>query len=178
MGMDLNFVRYPDVVPPGLPEILREWPGYFRGVPAEALGAAGILDSDMTWPEGPEWPPAGMALDRAEAVLRLFAPPCDDDPETSVEEVNPTYPELRKMQQYVRQRQQGLSRRSRKQGKVPAFKFCSNDGWHVTPEECLIVASGLYALLRTDAHVEERLFVDAFAVCNEWAARHGGYEVW
>lgn len=178
MGMDLSLVRHPDIIPPGLPEILRESPGYFRGVPWESLAAAGILDSDTMWPASPAWPPDGMTEDRAEAILRLFEPPCDGDPETSVVQINPTYRELRKVQQYVREHQQNLSQRSRKQGKVPAFKFGSNDGWHVTPEECLIIASRLQALLRTDSHVEEREFVHGFALFNEWAARHGGYEVW
>ena len=178
MGLDLRIVREPDIVPADLPEILRESPAYFRGVPYEALAAAGILDDEMESAEGPDWPPAGMTKARAEEILRLFERPCDDDPETSVIETKPTYHELRRMQKYVEESGRTLSKRSRKRGKVPSFKFLSNDGWHVVPEECLVIAYRLHVFLEGGPQMEGREEVHAFAVFNELAAKYGGYEVW
>ena len=68
---------------------------------------------------------------------------------------------------------------------VPAYKFLSNDGWIVTPEECDIVASALERGLReTRAHLEPSPeeeggldFLDRFARFNRAAQKHGGYVV-
>jgi len=178
MGMDLTMMRTPDTIPKGRPKILRDYPGYFRGVPRDAIDAAGVLDYDAGLPGGPDWPPAGMTQARAEELLLLFDEPTDDDPDTSVMEVSPTYRELRQMQRYVDADSRTRATRSRKQGRVPWFKFASNDGWHVTPEECLIITCRLRALFEVDEEGILQEEAEDFAVFNELAARNGGYEVW
>ena len=53
---------------------------------------------------------------------------------------------------------------------VPAFKFCSNDGWLVTPEECSLIAQRL----RTSKDVLAQGFANYCAQC----VTLGGFEVW
>lgn len=44
-----------------------------------------------------------------------------------------------------------LGQRSGDPKKVPGFKFCSNDGWWVTPEECELIAAALGGEVSTEA---------------------------
>jgi hypothetical protein len=66
-------------------------------VPHNTLDAAGILDFDIEISKGPAWPPEGLKTTRAQQLLLLFESPADDDPQTSVVELAPTYRELRIM---------------------------------------------------------------------------------
>jgi hypothetical protein len=52
--------------------------------------------------------------------------------------------------------------RSKKKGKVPAFKFSSNDGWTITPEDCVIIAYRLLLYLAdgSPAGTDNRNFVE------------------
>jgi len=69
-------------------------------------------------------------------------------------------------------------------GKVPGHKFCSNDGWIVTPRECLLIAAGVEKFLEenTDYGSEDdwdaRAFYTKWAAYNRNAAKDGGYKVW
>ncbi len=87
-----------------------------------------------------------------------------------------------------------LATPSRQPGKVPGFKFGSNDGWIVTPAECAIIAAEL-ALVPgqiDQRHVDHvnasgrggfgsiadlRRFVVEWHDYNRVAADHDGYEV-
>jgi len=72
---------------------------------------------------------------------------------------------------------------------VPSYKFHSNDGWLVVPEECIAIASGLRAALaRVGPDILPRAFkymsesevtawVLSWATYNEVASRHDGYQV-
>jgi len=178
--MDLTMLRTPDEIPENAPSIVRESPGYFRGVPSDTLTAAGILDFDTKFAKQPAWPPEGVKKRRAHQLRVLFEPPADDDPDTSVVETAPTWRELQIMQRYVSGYLRTRCTRSRKQGKVPAFKFGSNDGWIVTAEECLIIAYRLrlFLLEKSAGTDDDPEFVEAFAAFNEVAAKYGGYDVW
>jgi hypothetical protein len=153
MGFDLSMVREPFDIPDHYPDIIREEPGYFRGVPFEYLDEAGVLDHQAKLPKGPAWPPKGLTRARATQLHRLFADEAEGDsagegePGGLIIQVGPTPRELRIMQRYLTAARQALSTVSRSPGKVPAFKFASNDGWHVIPEECLIIAHRLAVLL-------------------------------
>lgn len=83
--------------------------------------------------------------------------------------------------------------RSEKKGLVPIGKFCSNDGWHIVPEECLIIADALDKLLTSDQEIfyrdswEERTislsehdkqFVKEFANYCRRASSKKGFRVW
>ena len=194
-------IREPEHLPDNLPEIIRDSPSYFRGAPVQLMAEIGILDMDMDIPKGPGWPPDGLSNKRAGDILRLFKSPSDDDPEISVLDVNPTGRELRLIQNYMDKGHKIYSARSRKKGKLPAFKFRSNDRWHVIPEECLTIAHKLYELLKRVEEAEEWKGwkkwgewekakkhkewgvwadwegVEAFAAFNELAAKYDGYEV-
>jgi hypothetical protein len=72
-------------------------------------------------------------------------------------------------------------------GRVPAYKFGSNDGWLVNPDECRVIAKGLRDLVECDeVHGDEddgswKWSEEAldFADFCERAAEHGeGFEVW
>jgi hypothetical protein len=179
MGYDLIMVREPYNVPDDLPELLKESPGYFRGVPHEAMEAAGIFGCGERESFKPTvHPPAGMTKARWEEIFFLFDRPADDDPPTSVRKTKPTFRELRVMQNYVDESYRDMSVKCKKPGKVPSSKFAGNNGCHVTSEECLAIASRLYKYLERAKDVEDREFVEAFAAFNELAAKYDGYEVW
>lgn len=180
MGLDLTMLRTPDEMAEDVPDLVRESPGYFRGVPHDVMNAAGIFDEDAESLEFPDWPPAGLRKARAAQLCSLFEAPAVDDPVYSLLELKPTYRELRVMQKYVTEYGRARAVRSKKQGRVPALKFGSNDGWIVTPEECLIIAYRLrsYLAKESPAGNDDPEWVDAFAVFNEVAAKYGGYEVW
>ncbi len=76
---------------------------------------------------------------------------------------------------------------------VPIGKFCSNDGWHVVPEECLLIADALDKLTVSGEEVfyrdtwEQRTvslspsdmeFVKEFADYCRRASKKGGFSVW
>lgn len=181
MGLDLTMLRTPDGLPNNVPEIVRNLPlGYFRGAPFDAMSAADLLDFDVGSRDLPAWPPQPLKERRAYQLLELFEQLDPEEPPTLVAKVKPTYAELRIMQKYVFDLQRMRSARSRKRGRVPAYKFLSNDGWIVTPIECLLIAFRLQVYLKTGARteVEDHTYIAAFVAYNELAAKWGGYEVW
>lgn len=83
--------------------------------------------------------------------------------------------------------------RSKTASAVPIGKFCSNDGWVVVPDECLIIANGLDTLLKAGTPIvyrdtwegkdvtvgeEDLKYVQEFADYCRRASTHGGFEVW
>ena len=76
---------------------------------------------------------------------------------------------------------------------VPIGKFVSNDGWHVVPEECLLIADKLDAILATGKEIFYRDswnnrtvslgdwdlgFAKRFADYCRLSSKHGGFRVW
>lgn len=59
---------------------------------------------------------------------------------------------------------------------IPMHKFCSNDGWIVTREECQ-AALGLYEFALRDGKGHPDAFGDDFIPFLRQAARHKGFEV-
>ena len=76
-----------------------------------------------------------------------------------------------------------LAKKSSISGKVAAYKFSSNDGWIVTPEECTTIADSLRHGLENVAKAAEGNVQDDQISIREWlmyyefAAQHGGYRV-
>lgn len=82
--------------------------------------------------------------------------------------------------------------RSKDKNLVPGDKFCSNDGWIITPEECLLIANGLDRLLRNPKRItytvyldgtkiltkEEREYVQKFSNFCRRSALLGGFKVY
>ncbi len=162
MGMDLSMVQSPDPgdIPNHYPQMIRECPGYFRGVPSDHLEEAGILHHSTNCPDFPDWPPEGLTVGRAEQIRDFFDSPFmryysrESDLASSLLELGPSPRELRIMQRYLDRKNRALSMGSRYPGKVPAFKFDSNDGWHVIPAECLVIA------YRLSIYLEKKLAQD------------------
>lgn len=59
---------------------------------------------------------------------------------------------------------------------ILANKFQSNDGWIVTPGECLIAATSIMRMY-WDIAEEDRSFLAEFARFAARSVKHGGYEV-
>ena len=139
---------------------------YFRaniwgmGLLRSAMQDAKVLDFDY---ENPQWP----KLEREE------------------NETDDQYQE-----RYDEAAEPIISFRSTNPDLVPVGKFGSNDGWHVVPEECEIIANGLDKVksfvhrgYMTDPVIIEensdRLrFVRDFSNYCRHAAKHGGFKVW
>src|SRR5262249_32724983 len=133
-------------------------------------------------PRWPAWPPKGLAAERAEQFEAT-------DEEDWAAELSPTPAELALIEAYRAAQNEVRGKRSRRRHKVPTFKFCSNDGWLVTPDECLAVAKGVrlaVAACRDEVLAcgedwdpdQLILLVLRWGAYNELAADHGGYQVW
>lgn len=81
------------------------------------LNELGVIDNSFPQPAWPEFPGESHFDDKGE-------------PLTDAARV------------YLTQREEVL-RAHRRNGRVPFYKFCSNDGWLVTPEECLAIADAV-----------------------------------
>lgn len=75
---------------------------------------------------------------------------------------------------------------SKIKGLIPVQKFCSNDGWIVTPEECNIIFEALSRILDKNDILCSKImeeynnydFVKMFADYCKHAVECGGFEVW
>lgn len=144
MGMDLYTLEKPKAVPAAY---LREHsdPGYYRfnvqGMAAmvSLMRAAGVL-SDEPMPEFPPEPRAkdpalqesfrGVMMGKKEERARL--PP----------------DELKRADAHVEALRKATGTRSADPRKVPAFKFESNSGWFISPDECRLIAVAVRAYAR------------------------------
>ena len=145
------------------------------------MAKAGILDLECPLPRF-SWPPDGIARQRAEELCawlnNLSEPKVVPLPEERLR-----YEVIRKAIEYAQRSRSPLP------NLVPSYKFCSNDGWLVVPEECVIISSGLRtALARLGPDILPSCFkhmstaevlewVLSWATYNEVASRHGGYQV-
>lgn len=187
MGFDLYMARPPANVSGYEPQY-EGMPEYFRVTSATmpalvaAMERAGVVDLAMPTPRLPTWPPGRHASS---------SPPEDTSARPSVEPPS-TASELAILDEFRERRLEVLGARSPERSKVPAFKFASNDGWRISPEECRAIADGLtHALTMREAEVldgffraggalsrvDARAFLDAFARYNAVAAEHDGYRV-
>ena len=186
MGYDLQMVKTPASADERELPNSSGVPGYYRfnswGM-RMTLGALEWADA-LRWPtppELPEFPPAGFDEDRMEAAIAALR---GERPTGSP----PTADELAAAREHLRELEAAVSGSSLVDGRIGAYKFESNAGWLVTPEECLALAARLRASAEviasdffTDAGLtaEDGLrWVLGFARYNEVAAEHGGYRVY
>lgn len=163
--------------------------GYFRfhnaamGGMLDIMNEAGTLDVELEQDEIPKWPPEGIAADRIDELGAFIF---DGREPTSL----PTSSEMAVIEEWRSAADTVLGKRSTQNGKVPVFKFLSNDYWIVFPEECLAIASGLRQALEQNkpniipteeesgmAPDEAREWILSWVSYNEVAATHGGYRV-
>ncbi len=72
-----------------------------------------------------------------------------------------------------------LSFRSINPSFVPSWKFGTNDGWHVVPEECIVIADAIAQTLKrwTEDHPRWKDIVIRFEAFNRDCAKYNGYTV-
>jgi len=68
--------------------------------------------------------------------------------------------------------------RSSQPDMVPGFKFSSNDGWIVVPEECDIIQRKMSEFLEEGYNGENLEFIQEFVVYCKGAVSKGGFKVW
>ena len=177
MGFDIHMLRSPSKPVPGLdpddPGYIRFGGGSMSGM-AQLMYTAQVLDDDVDGPDLPDWSPSGLDEARAEELHDHFMNNVRITPE-------PTAEEVARFQDYCRAREEVVATRSEIPGRVPAFKFLSNEDWLVCPEECRIIANGLDRFIAVN---ERRLKADIdwdgvrlWATFNRVAISHGGYRV-
>jgi hypothetical protein len=192
MGFDMYTVLPVREFPEDYEPLCGEMPGYyqltFSGMfeVVAAMAVAGILDEEMTAPRQPRWPPREIPEERAEELRPVIL-----DPKKLRRRIRPD--EVPIIERFLKRWHAATGRRSKAAGKVPTFKFTSNDGWWVRPEECRVVSTALAETLRDrprDLHEGLRArgykrslravepLVAPWARYNHIAADHGGYRVW
>lgn len=186
MGYDLQMVR----TPPAVDE--KELPnssgiaGYYRfnvwgmRMTVGALEWADAIHYGPA-PEIPELELDGLEEDGVFAAMEALRG------EAPADAPSPTQAELAAARAYLQAHEDAVSSSSLTDGRVGAFKFQTNDGWLVTPEECAVLARKLRAhadlIARdyfpdADVSREDGLkWILGFARYNEIAAEHGGYRV-
>lgn len=193
MGYDLQMVRAPASVDEEELPNSSGVPGYYRfnnwgmRMTVGALEWADAIHGGAA-PRFPDFPPPGVDVDRAYAALdRLSVAPGDETYDED-EGDPPTDAELDAVRTYKIARDLIAAKPSIVDDQVGAYKFASNDGWLITPDECRILARRLRASVDM---IAEQFFPDAgvsaedgrrwllgFARYNELAAEHGGYRVY
>ncbi len=140
MGFDIYMAKRPSELPIGYRPHDVARPEYYRfrassmAVMLTAMEAAQVAADDPA-PVWPSWPPPSLNATRApllEQALRLQRL-----------DAHLTAPEQQLVLDTLVSRSSVRATRSRLPGRVPAFKFRSNDGWIVSPEECAMIAAGL-----------------------------------
>ena len=136
MGMDISTIEKPKDVPAAYAKQHPE-PGYYRfnvqGMASMVtlMSAAGVLSDEAP----PKFPAAPKPKDpkQQEVYDEAFQGKKEARAKLKPEE-------LKAIDAYVAAVHQGQAVRSASPDKVPAFKFQSNDGWFVSPDECRLIA--------------------------------------
>src|SRR5262249_26310382 len=117
------------------------YPLRFGTVILQALGVTQTLDYDAP-PEDPPWPPpeSGITEARAEELLQHF------DMEEPLSAPS-TAAERTAFKRFAAARRAWRATRSKERGKIPEFKFGSNDGWIVSKTEARTIAKALQKVL-------------------------------
>jgi hypothetical protein len=189
MGLTMRLVREPVVYPAGYLAQHRDQPSCYHfangsiSVCLAVMQAADVIDDQTEAPRFPCWPPPG-ASDRQVRLIEKYL----DDAE--LRRTRLSAQELTLVQTFERQLEQAVTTPAKRPGKVPEFKFKSNDGWLISPAECRAVAAGLARLLR-EGHPplfqwltlkgysaeDARAFIRQWRNFNQLAADCGGYRV-
>lgn len=161
MGMDITMNEPPTPAEVRQAKLDADSPDYFRfnwsgmRVMVTTMVAAGAVTEEEA-PVFPPWPPAGTAADRQDLVRDALFEPTLEVKLTSAEQIR-----VRTMRTT---RKKLLATHSKKPGKVPAFKFLSNEGWIVAGDECTVIAKQL------SAHAARITQADLDALDREYVA--------
>lgn len=139
MGMDINTIEVPKNVPASY-QSQHSDPGYYRfnvqGMASMVtlMSAAGVLSDEAP----PKFPDAPKPRDPKHQPLY------DDvfmGKKESRAQLKPD--ELKALDAYVATVRKLQGQKSAAPEKVPAFKFQSNEGWFVSPDECRVIARAM-----------------------------------
>lgn len=196
MGYDMQMAIPPDELIAGYVPPLPGQEGRFlfsnRAMDdmVEVMTIAGVLDTEAAPEPLPTWPPKGISQKRVDKLGAVF---CIDGAEGNVGH-DCIYPltsrEERLFEAWAEEANAVLTRRSDVPGKVPAYKFLSQQAWYVCPEECQLLATRVLAGLDQDRGAllapyvrsgmtaeEAAAWIRRWALFNQMAATHGGYRV-
>lgn len=162
MGFDIQMNEPPTAAEVQRAHLDADQPGYFRfnwsamPVMVVTMAWAGAVVEEKP-PAWPAWPPEGTPADHRDLLMEAVSDP-KREPELTVPE--------RKATIAIRARFERLrATRSARPGKVPAYKFASNDGFIVTAAESAIIAAKLrtYAKQLTPAKLAalDKVYRDA-----------------
>ena len=176
MGYDIEMVRRPESAISGYEPQYPSSPEYFRAAGVnfafyEAMYDAGVLD-DADPLEFPDFP-ASIKEQRFDDLIAFCRGEIDAPPDLTDEE-------HRIALEFIAKQEELCATRSRIAGKVPRYKFLSNDNWLVSSEESLMIAEGLDRYIARAAILFNRDQIDAlkaWSKFNRIAADHGGYYV-
>jgi hypothetical protein len=187
MGFDLQMVRAPAAADEEELPNSGGVAGYYRFDLREMQVTVGALERaealhDGPAPEIPELACEGLDEERVFAAIEALRG------EAGAGAAAPTEAELAAARAFIAAHEAAMSASSIVGDRVGAFKFETNDGWLVTPEECRLLARKLRARCEALAReyfpaagVQEaaaRRWIVGFARYNEIAAEHGGYRVY
>jgi len=154
MGFDIQMVEPPTLAEAKKAQLDHDNPGYFRfnwsAMPVMVVTmawAGAVVEEDA--PSWPEWPPKRTPSERKDLLSEALWD-ATLDPRLTVEEKQAT---IVTRVAIAKIRATG----SKQVGKVPSFKFSTNDGYVVTATECAIIATKLraYAKKVTRAQLTE-----------------------
>jgi len=197
MGYDISILALPSgfADPEYVPQV-EGAPEYFRvstagmNLVAQAMLDAGVIDENCPDPAFDElWPFEGLTPERHGEIVvhssgaRMMSPggPVSFDP--------PTQQERDAAKRLDEAMDRLLCTCSPIEGRVPLFKFCSSDGWIVTPEECKAIHAGLSRSTEKGKGLralwtmwkgkskEEAALIRQWTIFNRVAASCGGYRV-
>lgn len=156
MGMDITMNEPPTAAEVRQAKLDHDDPAYYRfnhgsmaAMVLTMISAGAVVQGDPA-PTFPTWPPAGTPADRKDLLDEALA-------DASLE-VKLTPPEQIRVRTVRKRWKQLLATHSARKGKVPAFKFMSNEDWIVAGDECTVIATKLRAYA---AHLTQR-DLDAF----------------
>jgi len=142
MGYDIFMLNKPIELELGYSPQFNDQPEYFRIDSSGMSGMvhlmfkAGILEVETKEPSIPEFPLQYFSKERAEELEEWFF--TDVEPENK-----PTTAEKELLKPLKTKLESIRKTKPVDSNKVPAFKFYSNIGWIISPEECKIISDGL-----------------------------------
>ncbi len=196
MGFWMRFVRPSTNLPGWYQPIEPDYPDLYQltfgGMfeVAAGMAAAGLLDEGPVAPQLPCWNEVGLSPERGQELWPYLFEPARPGKAALAHVLRPH--ERPAVAEYMA-RFQAATGQPALPGKALAYKFQSNDGWLVTPDECRVIADGLDAALahRRDDLVRglgergyTRVSETAWDLLGWWAqynrvaADHGGYRIW
>ena len=196
MGFWMQFVQPSTNLPEWYEPIDRDYPDLYQLTfggkfeVAAGMAAAELLDEEKAAPTLPRRADVGLSEERGQELFDLFVYRPEPGQRTLDDVLTPE--ERPAFTEYLA-RFEAATGQPAPPGKALAYKFRTNDGWLVTPDECRVIADGLdAALAKRRARLVRGLqtrgysrnkesvadLLSPWAKYNRVAADHRGYRIW